>query len=145
MMNFKTLLEDAITNPSNEIDFSTVEDTPSVTAMNKPTDLAVANGEEVLEPQQPKTVRILTIDKSKCNRELKELSDQTDHQAIPIKRVKDIIAKYNVVLVDENYKFLGRSGNADLELKTTKGIPVSNSALVIYWNRVDNFINIYLS
>ena len=117
--------------------------------LNKPTDLKAINDDVVVEePETPKTTRILTIDKVRCNKELKDLVEQQALQAIPINKVKEILKSANVSLVDTEYRFVGRSGNADLKLVSSKGIPISNSALIVYWNRIDTStfeLNIYLS
>jgi hypothetical protein len=149
---FKHLLEDALNQDldlSSDLDFGkdlAGNSDNTTEPLNTPTDTESVDDVDVTD-DKIKTTRVLTIDKRRINLELKAL-DTGMVTAIPIKSVKQILRSYKLELVDTEYKFLGRSGNADLELRTAKGTPVSNSALVIYWHIKNDGVfelNIYLS
>jgi len=111
-----------------------------------PTDEPEAT-EEVVEEPETKTTRLLSIDKRKVNEELKELCS-VPASAIPLSKIKEILANYKLKISDAEVKFVGRASNKDLAIVNDKGIAIGNSQLIIYWNRDSETsftVNAYLS
>jgi hypothetical protein len=152
----KRLVEDAPAEPS--FDFSHVPQNNDQAAVDPelppaeeeeelpPTDEPEAPEEEV-EESEAKTTRLLSMDKRKANVELKELCTASC-PAIPLSKIKEILAKYKLQISEPDLKFIGRASNKDVALSNTSGVGISNSQLVLYWNRdteTSFTVNAYLS
>ena len=96
--------------------------------------------------QTEKRGRLLGIDKEKINKELKTLSETPMLKAIPLSKVKEILAKYKVSIKEEQIKFKGNNGDAEYNL-VQKGKLITNTKIVFYWKKENDLIkiNIYLS
>jgi hypothetical protein len=102
---------------------------------------------EDVVPEETKTSRLLSMDKNKANLELKELC-AIPQPAIPLSKIKEILKNYKLQFADSEIKFIGRSSNKDFGIVNDKGVAISNSQLVIYWNRESEnsfVVNVYLS
>jgi hypothetical protein len=116
---------------------------------------AIADEVEEQEVKQDEHdhARVMSIDVRKINKTLAVLcAKQVD--SFPINSIREILALYNLKMVDEDgndlqVALIGADGNTDIELAYTNGQRISNSALILYWHRIDNQlmydVNAYLS
>ena len=119
---------------------------------------ATAKIEDEVEEQEVKeeehdTARVMSIDRRHLNRDLAELC-ATETDVFPINSIREILSRCNLKIVDDEGNDIevvltGADGNTDLQLAYNNGQRISNSALVLYWHRIDNKfmydINAYLS
>jgi hypothetical protein len=98
--------------------------------------------EEVEAAQEAKArSRIMSIDRTKINKELKVMCVQSS-TSIPINTIKEILKKYKLKLVDDDghdadIKLIGVDGNTDIELAYENGKVIDNSAMVLYWHQIE--------
>lgn len=85
--------------------------------------------------------RLLTIDRTKINKQLKELSlEPAPH--VPINKIKEVLAKFDLKLINDDGrdfdgKLVGVDGNTDIELAYKNGKRVGNSAMVLFWHQIE--------
>ena len=111
-----------------EFDFSHVPKqeaapVPDTQDEQQPTEEAPTDEPEVPEEEEVeavKTTRLLSIDKRKVNDELKELC-AIPSTAIPLSKIKEVLAKYKLKLADAEIKFVGRAGYKDINIANDKG------------------------
>ena len=99
--------------------------------------------EEEIETEEDNRAksRLMSIDKVKINKALKEITLEPA-PAIPINKIKEILQKYELKMVDDTGrettpKLIGVDGNTDVELAYNDGRVIANSALVMYWHQLD--------